>query len=88
MKDLRILNFFPQNFNDFEALDIAGSSHDNGKSENGDTQKREKFILINSIFVERVIGKLAFSNFDSSQVLDMIFDDSDNSLISCSSISK
>ena len=69
MKDLRILNFFPQNFDDFEALDIAGSSHDNGKSENGETQKREKFILIDTVFVEGVIGKFTFNDFDFLQLL-------------------
>ena len=86
MEDLRILELLPDYSSNPQRLGITGASHNNRKCQERCAEKREKLILINCIFVERVIGKLAFGDFDSSQVLDMVFDDSDNSLVSCSSI--
>ena len=87
MKNLGILKLFPNYLCDSERLCITSPGHDNRESQQRGAEQREKLILIDSVFVERVIGKLALGNLDSSEVLNMFLEDLDDTQIACSCIS-
>lgn len=62
MEYFGILEFFTDDSDEFEALDITSSCHDQRKGQNRHTQKGEQFILIDAVFIERVISEFTFHN--------------------------
>lgn len=80
------LNTLTDDPRNFEALDIAGPSHHQGKTEHRNAQQREEVVLIDTVLVVRVICEFAFQNLHAAQFFDVPLDGRDGFLISSASI--
>lgn len=88
MEDFGVLELFTYDPCDSQRLSITSTCHDYRESKKRRAQKREELILINSIFVERVICELALSDFDRPQVIDVVSYESEGSLVASARVSQ
>ena len=78
MKNFGILEFLPDNPDNFQAVNITSTGHNKRQSQNRRTQQRKQLILINTIFIQRIVSKLAFNNPNTLKLLNMPFNRSNS----------
>ena len=75
MEHFRVLELLPYNANQLERLNVTGASHNNGQRQKRGTNKAEKFVLVDGVFVERIIGKFTLGYINCFKVLNVIPND-------------
>ena len=88
VENLGFLEFLPDHSRQSQRLSIASPRHYHSQRKEGCAEKWEELILIDCIFVEGIVGKLALGDAHASEMFDMVSDEFDHAELSCACIAQ